>query len=963
MARTKKSRQRKQDEEERGKSWSDVGSSDEEIDEDEAFNSDDEKKYGAIFESLSSSKKKKKKSHDSDDDKDDDKDDEDVTSSSESDDDDDDDSDSDSDDDGIASGSDDSDEEGDGGDYMLQLLNRIDSNAVKQDKHEKNQSIKTYTSSLPPESVHAASSVSKSATAGGGPLTLDGLMGEISDTKGFQSVQKAMRSMVAPDADYESSGKKKLETTKAPTSRVISERAKRKVHYQESTKDVGRWDESIKQNRFAETLDFRNKNRIDKASKEELVGKFVPTTDFEKEIAMALEKAGGDEETMAEKEREALLGIDGDDLGENKITMEEYKRRVGELAKTRALLFYEEQKRHHMNKIKSKKYRKIRKRQRERRKDEELAHAIEEDPDLARELEEKEEMERMKERMSLAHKNTSKWAKRVLRRGSKMDTETRRALSAQLKRGDDLRRKMDSIQNGEDASDDSEEEDELKLIEHARDVLKQTEEDGAAADDGDKKKKGLFQLSFMQKGIAAQRERAKEEARQLLRELEANVPKDSDCEDDMEEEVAPKKKQHKGYSAQKKELTEEETAKVIAKGSLVASSLDFGNADTLAVSGNIDVDLGDDDDDQDEEMEKEEGEASDNEKEETIAATDTPSKQKKRRQKRKKGNMEEGDANADASGDHTTTITLSNSKKANTAEKENEEGTGWNDDNKDNNEEEDGGKVENPWIQSDNNNNGPSSKKKRRGKKGVSKAGIVDVKGAVDSLLAHNKEESKNTATSTNKEEEKKEEEETKAATAGGGGKRKRKKKKGGNNNSGNIANLSQDELVRRAFAAPSTEEVEEEFAKEKNEIRERDDPTLQKKDEDANTVSGWGSWVGVGAPPPKKKSRKNLPAHLQPPEKKKEEKGRRRQDDNKKNVIINERRIKKNAKFQLHHIPHPYTSREQYEIAMAGGVGPEWNVSHAVKELTRPEIYTRAGKIIQPLSKNAKAKRAPAKF
>ena len=35
----------------------------------------------------------------------------------------------------------------------------------------------------------------------------------------------------------------------------------------------------------------------------------------------------------------------------------------------RALLFYEEQKRHRINKIKSKKYRKIRKRQRERQKD------------------------------------------------------------------------------------------------------------------------------------------------------------------------------------------------------------------------------------------------------------------------------------------------------------------------------------------------------------------------------------------------------------------------------------------------------------------------------------------------------------------------------------------------------------------------------------------------------------------
>ena len=48
----------------------------------------------------------------------------------------------------------------------------------------------------------------------------------------------------------------------------------------------------------------------------------------------------------------------------------------------------------------------------------------------------------MTERATLAHKNTSKWAKRVLKRGKNVDVDTRRALSAQLQRGDDLRRKM-----------------------------------------------------------------------------------------------------------------------------------------------------------------------------------------------------------------------------------------------------------------------------------------------------------------------------------------------------------------------------------------------------------------------------------------------------------------------------------------------------------------------------------------
>ena len=121
--------------------------------------------------------------------------------------------------------------------------------------------------------------------------------------------------------------------------------------------------------------------------------------------------------------------------------------------------------------------------------------------------------------------------------------------------------------------------------------------------------------------------------------------------------------------------------------------------------------------------------------------------------------------------------------------------------------------------------------------------------------------------------------------------------------------------------------------------------------------VSGWGSWAGEGAPAPRPS--KKLPKHLAAPQKKKEK--RRRKDDGKKNVIIAAKRVKKAAKFQMANLPYPYSSREQYDRAMGGAIGDEWNVSGAVKTFTRSEVLTRAGKIIKPMAKKAKTKRARA--
>ena len=353
---------------------------DEDIDEDEAFNSDDERRWGHFFD-TSSKKSSQKVAPD-----------EDQDSQSTSDDN--------GDDDGILSNDDDS-ADGDDGQYMLELLENLDD----KDKKKRTELTSGHHYSTP-ESEFSASVVQ------GTHLTMEQLMSGISNTKGFSSLAKSIATI--------SGGSNKLATAKTPASRIMSERAMRKVQYEEQSKNVSLWTEAIQENRKAETLDFRCKERMC-VTREGLVSTFTPATDFEKEIEKALEAAGAaTEEDIQRKEQDSVFGGNGelydDDLGAATLTLQEYKRRQGELAKMRALMFYEEIKMHHINKIKSKKYRKIRKKQRHNTKQKELEAQLDDNPELLKELQEKEEMERMKERMTLAHKNTSKWAKQQLGR-------------------------------------------------------------------------------------------------------------------------------------------------------------------------------------------------------------------------------------------------------------------------------------------------------------------------------------------------------------------------------------------------------------------------------------------------------------------------------------------------------------------------------------------------------------------
>jgi len=795
-------------------------SEDEEIDEDEAFNSDDERKYGSFFNKEGN---EESGDHSEDDDNDDD---EEL---------------SDNDDELEDEGS----EDGDGGKYMLDLLEKL-SGPGNQSSNGDNNVDDEHDDDNRKLAAHVKESEFSSSVVKPAGLTLDSLMETIKDTKGFGALAKTMKHVASNKA------------TTSPLHRIAQDRLERKVHYEKQAKHISGWTHVVQENRQAESLDFRPPGRLN-VTKDMMVDSFQPRTDFEKELDTALEEAGQkSEEDILKAEEKALT----DDLGANKITLEQFKQRRGQLAKMRALMFYHEQKRHHINKIKSKKYRRIRKRQRERLREAEA----EENPEMAEELKEKEEVERIKERMTLAHKNTSKWAKRVLKRGKNVDVDTRRALSAQLKRGDDLLKKMKG-----DSDDDGDSEEDL--TESARKVLEDPDDDNNEAIQG----KGLFKLAFMQRGVEKARQKAKEEARQLLIELEADEDGEMNSASESEE-ARPAKKKKKLKAASKKEMKD-----VLGEGDMVAIGLTFGGPTSLSLSGAIDVGI-----------EKTSSTVSEHNTKVAGAKADEKDATMKHHQKSKKVKQKEAQASQVTSMDEEA-------------------------------EEE-----ANPWMVGD-----PTTKKLK--KKSKQQVTIVNVDRAVDLMgpVANEKPEKLEPSGAT------------------GDGSKK-------------MTALTQEELVRKAFATDE-QEADEEFAQEKERVREEEENPTRKtkaraKERDSSTA-GWGSWTGAGAPPPPPKKQR-FPKGLHPPVA--QQKARPRQDDKKQNVIIREKRLKQLAdKHMLQEIPHPFSSREEYERAMMGGIGKEWNVNSSFKEMTRPAIVTQSGKIIQPIASTAKKRklRPAAKF
>ena len=188
------------------------------------------------------------------------------------------------------------------------------------------------------------------------------------------------------------------------------------------------------------------------------------------------------------------------------------EERRAELAKMRSLLFYQEQKQKRVAKIKSKTYRKIANKAAQKNAPslQEL-HAL--DPERAKEEQDRLDFERTKERMTLKHKNSGKWAKRMLGRYEDAGSETHKALMQQLQKGEQLRKKIDGVDSDDSYGSDNDDAPLLHAMTELNELNNEIEKDIEPKDNG------LFGMKFMHNGLKRQKVEAMNAVMELQREI------------------------------------------------------------------------------------------------------------------------------------------------------------------------------------------------------------------------------------------------------------------------------------------------------------------------------------------------------------------------------------------------------------------------------------------------------------
>ncbi|NXQ31631.1 UT14A protein, partial [Alaudala cheleensis] len=219
-----------------------------------------------------------------------------------------------------------------------------------------------------------------------------------------------------------------------PLSKEEAKRVVREAAYVTTSKDVGKWQQVVLQNRRAEQLVFPLRQDITTVTPlERVTSAWKARTPLEQEIFGLLHKT-------QQPVTDPML-TPGEMASLQAMSLEEALCRRAELQKARAVQSYYEAKARRAKRIKSKKYHRVLKKSRRRQALKEFEQLHKSDPAaaLAR-LEELEQL-RMQERMSLKHQNKGKWArsKAIM---AKYDLEARKAMQEQLARNKELMQKV-----------------------------------------------------------------------------------------------------------------------------------------------------------------------------------------------------------------------------------------------------------------------------------------------------------------------------------------------------------------------------------------------------------------------------------------------------------------------------------------------------------------------------------------
>lgn len=807
-------------------------------------------------------------------------------------------------------------------DEKFEKRNKINPNTLRLSAKQRTELTKTeseYASSATAASLGNSSSVPQQRLV----VSLDKLSKPLENAAGLKETKKQLSKI------------KKAEAIQALPSKFIQERATRSIAYEEASKSIAKWIPDVKKNREAKTLDFRTPELGGVVEQPITVRSIaettVPSNDMEKEIEALLTQSGLNSELeVAKKENEHLLS--------RKISEEEIKKRHGELLKLRSLMFYEEQKAKRAKKIKSKLYRKIKKRQKHR--DEERARELlrEIDPKAAKILDMEDATKRAQERMSLRHRNTSRYMRDLIKnRGSQHD-----AIDAANALNSNLFEKMQSMPKGRGLSrynnNDSEEEEEedvmddidglnseeskkkkislikQKAFDEGQELLNEIEDDKFGSE---LEMKGIMGLKFMQRALDAEKKRSSDSAKELLKDLAKDI--NQRIHDDENDE-------------------EEDNINIVGKRSFqpieTNSSKKRKIENKKSEESKVDTDYGIGEEEPDENIEP-------NKKRRQFEKDNNSNNNNNKPKKRKIvvsafksdnslfkvpdfGENEENNDNNDLKESKEKNQLLSNESKKQASSSLSSSSSNMA------NENVELGTDSNPWLsQSTSNRNENNNRNSTLNKL---KDVFVDVSGAIkesDSLYEiKNDDNDKNLITDDvlinqqNKKIEKK---------------------------------LEQAELIKRAFADAGV--VEQEFEKEKDNAL-----GIDPNDKDINgKIPGWGDWTGIGVT----KSRAALKKEQMEEERKKKlkekeikEKREKAYPEGLKHVIsISSRESKLAEKYKTEKIPYPFQTWEQYEKSLQNPLGSEWKTMQAFNNSIQPEIITKPGVVIPPIKESKEAK------
>ncbi|TPX70881.1 hypothetical protein SpCBS45565_g01475 [Spizellomyces sp. 'palustris'] len=819
-------------------------------------------------------------------------------------------------------------------------------------------------------------------TAAGGSssrqkIGLEDLMGSLGDEAGFSTLKKQL-------AVLEKSTSKQTATIAAPLPKRIQDRYDRQAAYEESKKEVSKWAPLVKKNREADhlTLPTTDLSAVNNSSGA-LVGKFKASTSLESEVQKILE-----ESSLMEKKQKEM-----EELELKKISKEELMERRAELAKMRALLFFKEQKQKKIAKIKSKAYRKLRKKDKisEDLSLEELKRL---DPQLAEQERDRLETERAKERMTLKHKNTGKWAKQMLNRKDG-DPETHRAVMEQLDKHEALKRRITGFESDESEYDDSDEEnydgnsevDEEGARRKALASFDKIEEE-MDQEEANAPQTGVFAMKFMQRALDKQKREARdslEQARHGIRDDYVNESgnDDSDSDQNAKEEVPEGGTSIAGNAGRMSFDTKK--TRPGQSDSRIDEDSTFEDGDGYSVRATQPINVGS------------------KQKMASTIPTQSPIFQVESFEIEEvhdtvftgsvnRTNVTTSTSTTIRQTEHTVSdlspaaqnlpmIPASDDRALNSppsdSEAAEEHVTPATRRSNSRNEEED---SINPWLAAADDTRAVlksthtntsikggktekaveklSQKRKHTRQAELTKA-IGDVQLNLDDVRAMEVAASSfdsqidpsesipaalpTRASTTKARDSSKLKTSTVTATApvfdesdgdsdfeGSG-----QMKIFHSSSLKHMKDLSHRELMQMAFA---NDDLAAEFEEEKLLAIDEDKP----KEEDL-TLPGWGSWGGIGLQPKQR-------VVVKPAKPGQGVEEAKRGDVKLKHVIINEKRMKKAAKYMAPAVPHGFDNKEQYERTIRAPLGKEWNAASAHGDMIKPRVQTKLGTVIAPL-------------